>query len=136
MAMNEPVGEPPGIVQIRSRFSVTVTAERLEALLKQNGVKVFARIDFGADATRAGLQLRPEVLLIFGNPKAGTPLMVAHPIAGLDLPLKALFWEDADGHCVVAYNDPRYITERHALPAALAANLAAATPLIERACHE
>ena len=83
-----------GIVRLQSHRSVADTVDRLEALLKERGVIVFARIDFSGDAAKAGLTMRPEQLLIFGNPKAGTALMQAAPIAGLDLPLKALVWED------------------------------------------
>jgi len=96
-------------------------------------VLIFARIDFAADAARAGLTMRPEQLLIFGNPKAGTPLMQAQPLAGLDLPVKALIFEDSDGSTWLAWNDPQYVIGRHGLPASLAANLAAVVPLIERA---
>jgi len=125
-----------GITRITSTHSVAQTMERLESLLKERGVMIFARIDFSGDAARAGLSLRPEQLLIFGNPKAGTPLMQSVPAAGLDLPLKALVWEDAEGHTQIAYNDPHYIIRRHGLDAALAANLAAVVPLIERAGQE
>lgn len=124
-----------GIVKISSAHSVAVTTDRIEALLKERGIIVFARIDFSADASRAGLSMRPEQLLIFGNPKAGTPLMVAAPEAGLDLPLKALVWEDAEGHTWIAYNDPQYVVRRHGLASALSANLAAAVPLLERAAQ-
>lgn len=125
-----------GITRIASQHSVTTTLERLESLLKERGVMVFARIDFSGDAARAGLTMRPEQMLIFGNPKAGTPLMQSAPAAGLDLPLKALVWQDASGQTQVAYNDPQYIIRRHGLDAALAANLAAVVPLIERAAGE
>jgi uncharacterized protein (DUF302 family) len=125
-----------GITRITSRHGVAETMERLESLLKERGVKIFARIDFSGDAAHAGLTLRPEQMLIFGNPKAGTPLMQSVPAAGLDLPLKALVWEDAEGGTQVAYNDPQYIIRRHGLDAALAANLAAVLPLIERATLE
>ena len=125
-----------GITRITSTHSVAQTMERLESLLKERGVMIFARIDFSGDAARAGLNLRPEQMLIFGNPKAGTPLMQSVPAAGLDLPLKALVWEDAEGHTQIAYNDPHYIIRRHGLDAALAANLAAVVPLIERAAQE
>jgi len=125
-----------GITRMRSAHSVAQTVQRLESLLKERGVMIFARIDFSGDAARAGLSLRPEQLLIFGNPKAGTPLMQSVPAAGLDLPLKALVWEDAEGHTQIAYNDPHYIIRRHGLDAALAANLAAVVPLIERAAQE
>jgi len=121
------------LVVLASSHSVSGTIDRLEQLLKERGVLVFARIDFSADAARAGLQLPAEQLLVFGNPKAGTPLMVADPAAGIDLPLKALAWEASDGKTWLAYNDPAYVIERHGLPAALAANLAAVVPLIERA---
>ena len=121
-----------GIRQISSQHSVPATLERLETLLKERGVMIFARIDFSGDAARAGLTLRPEQMLIFGNPKAGTPLMQSIPAAGLDLPLKALIWEDAEGRTQIAYNDPQYILRRHGLDPALAANLAAVVPLIER----
>ena len=125
-----------GITRMRSAHSVAQTVQRLESLLKERGVMIFARIDFSGDAARAGLTLREEQMLIFGNPKAGTPLMQSVPAAGLDLPLKALVWEDAEGHTQIAYNDPHYIIRRHGLDAALAANLAAVVPLIERAGQE
>jgi uncharacterized protein (DUF302 family) len=125
-----------GITRISSPHSVPQTVERLESLLKERGIMIFARIDFSGDAARAGLTMPPEQMLIFGNPKAGTPLMQSVPAAGLDLPLKALVWEDAAGHTQIAYNDPQYIIRRHGLDAALAANLAAVVPLIERAARD
>jgi uncharacterized protein (DUF302 family) len=125
-----------GIVRIPSQHSVAVTVQRLESLLKERGIIVFARIDFSGDAGRAGLAMRSEQLLVFGNPKAGTPLMLAAPTAGLDLPLKALVWEDPEGKVWLAYNDPQYVVRRHALAPALAANLAAAVPILESAAKE
>jgi uncharacterized protein (DUF302 family) len=125
-----------GLVQLESRHSTAITAQRLEALLSKAGVRIFARIDFGADAIAAGLEMHPELLLIFGNPKAGTPLMIEHPSVGIDLPLKALLWEDAEGRSWLAYNDPSYIVQRHSVRPELATNLAAAVPLLERACRE
>jgi uncharacterized protein (DUF302 family) len=125
-----------GVTRISSRHPVAQTMERLESRLRERGVMIFARIDFSGDAARAGLTMRPEQMLIFGNPKAGTPLMQSVPAAGLDLPLKALIWEDAEGHTQIAYNDPQYIIRRHGLDAALAANLAAVVPLIERAARD
>ena len=122
-----------GIVRIASSHSVGVTMDRLESLLKERGIIVFARIDFSGDAARAGLTLRPEQLLIFGNPKAGTPLMQAAATAGLDLPLKALIWEDADGKTWLAYNTPQYVLRRHGLASTLSTNLAAVVPILERA---
>lgn len=133
--MSSPTASDTGVVRIASAHSVPETAARLEALLKERGVLIFARIDFSGDAARAGLELRPEQMLIFGNPQAGTPLMQAQALAGLDLPLKALIFEDAAGKAWIAWNDPQYIVHRHALPATLAANLAAVVPLIERAAQ-
>lgn len=124
-----------GVVRIASRHSVADTVDRLAGLLLERAILVFARIDFSGDAAKAGLTMRPEQLLIFGNPKAGTPLMTAEPAAGLDLPLKALVWEDAAGKTWIAYNDPAYIVQRHGLNPALAANLAAVVPLLEQAGH-
>jgi uncharacterized protein (DUF302 family) len=133
--MNSSAASESGVVRIASSHPVGETRARLEGLLEERGVVIFARIDFSGDAGRAGLSMRPEQMLIFGNPKAGTPLMQSEPLAGLDLPLKALIFEDASGRAWIAYNDPQYIVRRHALPAALAANLAAVTPLIERAAQ-
>ncbi|HTW38035.1 MAG TPA: DUF302 domain-containing protein [Steroidobacteraceae bacterium] len=126
-------GEIPGLVRLPSQHSVAATIDRLEASLKQRGILVFARIDFSGDAARAGLDMQPEQMLVFGNPKAGTPLMLQVPAAGLDLPLKALAWNDAEGKVWLAYNDPQYIVRRFGIAAALAANLAAVVPLIEAA---
>jgi uncharacterized protein (DUF302 family) len=124
-----------GLIRRESRHPPAITIHRLETLLTEKGVKIFARIDFSGDAQAAGLALRPELMLIFGNPKAGTPLMVEQPTAGIDLPLKVLAWEDAAGKSWVAFNDPGYIIARHGLTGSLAQNLAAVMPLIEKACH-
>ena len=125
-----------GIIRIPSRHTVAKTMERLQTLLKERGILVFAHIDFSGDAARAGLGMRPEQMLIFGNPKAGTPLMVESPVAGLDLPLKALAWEDAEGKTLGRLQ--RSAVHRappRPLPA-LAANLAAATPIVALAAGE
>ncbi|HEY6515508.1 MAG TPA: DUF302 domain-containing protein [Steroidobacteraceae bacterium] len=131
-----PATDVSGLVKLQSQHPVSTTIDRLEALLKERAILVFARIDFSGDAERAGLKMPAEQMLIFGNPKAGTPLMVAAPAAGIDLPLKMLAWETPDGKVWAAYNDPQYVVQRHRLPAALAANLAAIVPLIERAAGE
>jgi uncharacterized protein (DUF302 family) len=123
------------IIRFRISHNVAEAVEKLEQILHAHDVTIFARIDFSGDAARAGLSLREEQMLIFGNPKAGTPLMQSVPAAGLDLPLKVLVWEDAEGRTQIAYNDPQYIIRRHGLDAALAANLAAVVPLIERAAR-
>jgi uncharacterized protein (DUF302 family) len=107
--------------------------ERLKSKLLEKGVLVFAHIDFAADAERLGLSLRPEQLLIFGNPKAGTPLMARNPGIGLDLPLKALAYENADGSVTVSYNDPEYLVARHGLDSSMAQNLKGVLPLIAAA---
>ena len=122
-----------GVVRIRSSHDMDATVARLVALFTERGIRLFARIDFAADAAAAGLALRPEQLLIFGNPKAGTPLLAAAPTVGLDLPLKALVWEDADGVTWIAHDDPAYIIRRHAVPDSLEKNIAGAAALIAEA---
>jgi uncharacterized protein (DUF302 family) len=104
-----------GLTTIRSRSSVKATIDRLEASLKAGGVIVFARIDHAAGAISVGMSLRPTELLIFGNPKGGTPLMQANQTIGIDLPLKVLAWEDASGGVWVTYNDPAWLAARHEL---------------------
>ena len=122
-----------GMGLIASAHGVAETVRRLESLLQAKGILLFANIDFSADAARAGLSLRPERLLIFGNPKAGTPLMQQKASVGLDLPLKALVFEDAAGETWIAYNEPDYLVRRHGVEPALKANLAALIPLLETA---
>jgi uncharacterized protein (DUF302 family) len=122
-----------GLIRIASQHGVVETLDRLERLLKERGLMIFARIDFSGDAARAGLTMRPEQMLLFGNPKAGTPLMQAAPTCGIDLPLKALAWEDTDGKTWVAYNSADYVTARHGLAPALGGALMAAVPLLEAA---
>jgi uncharacterized protein (DUF302 family) len=124
-----------GFVQIASSYSVAETVERLETRLTEHNITIFARLDFAADAARVGLDMRPERMLIFGNPKAGTPLMQAVPASGLDLPLKVLVWQDAQGSTWVAYNRPEYIVARHGLPSGMTANLAGVIPLVEGAAR-
>ena len=105
-----------GIIDLPCKQSVAQTAEKLEALLKSKGLKVFARIDQAAEAKAVGLEMRPMMLFIFGNPQAGTPLMVQHPSLAMDLPLKALVWESADGKVWLSYNSPEFLQQRHGLP--------------------
>ena len=113
-----------GIVSIPSAHSVAQTVARLEATLQAKGVKLFSLIDHSGEAEKAGLPMRPTKLLIFGNPKAGTPLMIAAPTSALDLPLKILVWEDAAGQAWIAYNSPAYLQARHGLPPDLLQNIA------------
>jgi uncharacterized protein (DUF302 family) len=102
-----------GMVVAKSPKSVKDTMDRLEKIVKQRGLNVFARIDHAAGASKAGKSLRPTELLIFGNPKGGTPLMACAQTAGIDLPLKALVWEDVSRQVWIGYNDPAYIARRH-----------------------
>jgi uncharacterized protein (DUF302 family)/uncharacterized membrane protein YidH (DUF202 family) len=113
-----------GIVTIPSRHSVDETVERFENVLHAKGVKLFAAIDHSGEAEKAGMQMPPTRLLIFGNPKAGTPLMIASPSVAIDLPLKVLVWEGADGNAWISYNDPAYLQARHRLPQELVQNIA------------
>ena len=131
--MTDSAAFPAGMIVLTSAHSVANTMARLESLLKEKNVLIFARIDFSGDAARAGLELRPEQMLIFGNPKGGTPLMAQQPTVGLDLPLKALVWQDSDGKTWLGYNDPKYIVQRHGVDEALQKNLAAVIPLLESA---
>jgi uncharacterized protein (DUF302 family) len=107
-----------GLVTITTKYSVGEALDRLEAALKAKGVKIFARIDHAAGAVSVGMKLRPTQALIFGNPKAGTPLMQANQTIGLDLPLKILSWEDDAGRVWLTYNDPNWLARRHHLDAA------------------
>jgi uncharacterized protein (DUF302 family) len=105
-----------GLTTIRSGYGPTETMARLEADVKAKGMTVFAHVDHAAGAAAAGLPLRPTDLLIFGNAKGGTPLMQSVQTIGIDLPLKALVWQDASGETWLSYNDPAWVAKRHALP--------------------
>jgi uncharacterized protein (DUF302 family) len=113
-----------GIVNKASTHSVEQTVEALTNILKSKGVAVFALIDHSGEAEKVGLKMRPTKLLIFGNPKAGTPLMLASPSTAIDLPLKLLVWEDSQGKVWISYNSPEYLKERHGLPQELMQNIA------------
>src|SRR3989440_6937933 len=102
-----------GLTSIRSRFGPKETMDRLESEVRARGMTVFARIDHAAGAAQVGLTLRPTELIIFGNARGGTPLMQASQTAGIDLPLKALVWEDASGKTWLSYNEPSWIVQRH-----------------------
>jgi uncharacterized protein (DUF302 family) len=107
----------PGLTTIQSSFGPKDTMNRLEAAVQAKGMTVFARIDHAAGATAAGLSLRPTEVLIFGNAKGGTPLMNSIQTIGLDLPLKALVWQDASGDTWLSYNDPAWLAKRHGVGA-------------------
>lgn len=127
--------EGNGIVTIASAQGAIATADKLEALIRARGLILFARIDFSGDAARAGLSMPPSQLLVFGNPQAGTPLMQAAPTAALDLPLKVLAWEDADGRAWLSYNATEYLRERHGLDAGLMKPVSGVAVLAEAAAH-
>ena len=122
-----------GLLHVASPHSVPETLNRLESVLQSHGLTVFARVNHSGEAQKVGLTMRPTRLLIFGSPKAGTPLMVARPSIAIDLPLKALAWEDADGKVWLSYNSPQYLKERHGLPEDLWKNIAGIGPLIHQA---
>jgi len=122
-----------GMIDVPSRYSVIETLSRLESVLKEKGVMVFARVDHSGEATKVGLEMRPTQLVIFGSPKAGTPLMVATPSLAIDLPLKALAWQDEQGKVWLSYNSPEYLQQRHGIPADLLKNIAGVGALIQKA---
>jgi uncharacterized protein (DUF302 family) len=107
-----------------SNHSVEETLEKLKRILQAKGVTLFATVDHSGEAEKVGLKMRPTKLAIFGNPKAGTPVMLAAPSSAIDLPLKILIWEDADGKVWVSYNSPKYLQERHGWPPELLRNIA------------
>jgi uncharacterized protein (DUF302 family) len=122
-----------GLIRIASRYSVTETMEKLETLLQSKGLKIFARIDHSGEAAKVGLEMHPTQVLLFGGPKAGTPVMLAAPSVAIDLPLKALVAEDDQGKVWITYNSPEYLQQRHGVPADLVKNLAGAGALLEKA---
>lgn len=105
-----------GLVALKSPYSPQETMQRLETVVKARGLNVFARIDHTAGAAKVGMPLRPTELLIFGHPKGGTPFMQCAQTVGIDLPLKALVWEDESSQVWIGYNDPKFIAQRHGVP--------------------
>ena len=122
-----------GITKRESRYSVPQTLDRLEAVLKERGITVFARIDHAGEATKVGLNLPPTQVLVFGNPRSGTPLMVAHPTIAIDLPMKALAWQDSAGKVWIGFNSADYMKKRHELTDEQAKSLAVVGALIDAA---
>jgi uncharacterized protein (DUF302 family) len=122
-----------GIIDIPSNHSVDQTVERLKGILEAKGVTIFALVDHNGEAEKAGLKLRPTKLLIFGSPKAGTPVMLAAPSIAIDLPLKILIWEDGQGKVWVSYNSPAYLQERHGVPQELLQSIAVVETLAAKA---
>jgi len=122
-----------GIVDTPSNHTVEKTVERLQHLLNDKGITVFALIDHSAEAAKVGMKMRPTHLLIFGNPQAGTPLMLAAPSSAIDLPLKILVWEDEHRKVWISYNSASYLKERHGLPDKLMSNIAVVLTLAAQA---
>lgn len=116
LLMAVPLFALDGLVTAKSAVSVKQTMDRLETLVQKKGLKVFARIDHAKGAASVGKTLRPTELLIFGNPQGGTPFMECAQTVGIDLPLKALVWQDAAGQVWLGYNDPEFLAQRHAVP--------------------
>src|SRR5271169_4129557 len=125
------VQKEKGIVKIPSHHSVDETVDKLKTILKSKGVKLFALVDHSGEAEKAGLKMPPTKLLIFGNPKGGTPLMLAAPSAAIDLPLKILVAEDSQGKVWIFYNSSEYLKARHDLPQNLLPNIAVVETLAE-----
>jgi uncharacterized protein (DUF302 family) len=122
-----------GMVHRSSPYCVDETLERLGSVLKALGIPILANIDHSGGAAAMGLTMKPTKLVIFGNAKAGTPLMLAAPTLALDLPMKALVWEDGEGKVWVSYNTPEYLQERHGFPAELKANIAGIRMIVDEA---
>jgi uncharacterized protein (DUF302 family) len=131
----DPVEKGEGIVTIASRHSVDETVEKLKGILQAKGVMIFAVVDHSGEAAKVGLTMPPTKLVIFGNPKAGTPLMLASPSTAIDLPLKILVAQDAHGKVWVSYNSPDYLAARHGLPQNLLPNIAVVGALAEKAAE-
>jgi uncharacterized protein (DUF302 family) len=124
-----------GIIQVPSHHSVEETAQRLKEILKAKGVALFALVDHSGEAEKAGMSMPATKLLIFGNPKAGTPVMLAAPTSAIDLPLKILIAEDGQGRVWVSYNSPAYLQGRHGVPAELVAKIAIVEALAAQAAE-
>jgi uncharacterized protein (DUF302 family) len=131
--MSSSVTKAMGIVDRPSNHSVDETVDRLKAILKSKGITLFALVDHSGEAEKAGMKMPPTKLLIFGNPKGGTPLMLAAPSVAIDLPLKILVRQDAQGKVWLSYNSPEYLVQRHGLPPYLTKNIAVVEELAAKA---
>ena len=121
-----------GMVHLSSPYSFAETLKRLESLLQAQNMTEFCRIDHSGEAEKAGQKMNPAQVVIFGNPKGGTPLMIAAPTIAIDLPLKALIWEDAEGKVWVSYNSAEYLKDRHHVPEELVKNIAGIGSLLQK----
>jgi uncharacterized protein (DUF302 family) len=122
-----------GMIHLRSPYAVSETIRRLEAALHSKNVTVFARVDHSGEAEKVGMKMPPTQLIIFGSPKAGTPLMIAAPTVAIDLPLKALAWEDMEGQVWLSYNSAEYLKSRHGFPDELMKNIDGIGTLLKKA---
>jgi uncharacterized protein (DUF302 family) len=127
--------EANGLVTLLSNQSVEQTVEKIQQLLAARGVQLFALVDHSGEAEKAGFSMLPTKLLIFGSPKAGTPVMLAAPSAAIDLPLKILVWQDSSGKAWISYNSVEYLRERHGIPPELMTNLAVVDMLAAKAAE-
>jgi uncharacterized protein (DUF302 family) len=125
-----------GLIDIPSSHSVDETVTKLEGILQAKGITLFALVDHSGEAAKAGMKMHPTKLLIFGNPRAGTPVMLAAPSSAIDLPLKILVWEDDQGKVWITYNSPTYLQTRHNLPADLLQQIAVIEPLAKTAAQQ
>ena len=133
LAAVNPLKKKNGIVDVPSNHSVDETVERVKGILQSKGVALFALIDHSGEAEKVGMKMPPTKLLIFGNPKGGTPLMLAAPSVAIDLPLKILVWQDGQGKVWLSYNSPEYLRARHGLPQDLLQNIAVVETLAAKA---
>jgi uncharacterized protein (DUF302 family) len=124
-----------GLIDIPSNHAVDETVTKLEGILQAKGITLFALVDHSGEAAKAGMKMRPTKLLIFGNPRAGTPVMLAAPSSAIDLPLKILVWEDDQGKVWITYNSPSYLQERHNLRSELLPNIAVIETLAAKAAE-
>jgi uncharacterized protein (DUF302 family) len=124
-----------GIIDKLSNHSVDETVEKLKGIFESKGVTLFAMVDHSGEAAKVGMNMRPTKLVIFGSPKGGTPLMLAAPRSAIDLPLKILVWEDAEGKVWVSYNSASYLQQRHGFPAELQENIAVVETLAAKAAE-
>jgi uncharacterized protein (DUF302 family) len=122
-----------GMIHVSSSYSVPETLQRVESILRAKNLKIFARIDHSGEAEKVGLAMRPTQLIIFGSPKAGTPMMIASPTLAIDLPLKALVWQDAEEKVWISYNGPNYLKQRHNISDELLKNISGVGALLEKA---
>jgi uncharacterized protein (DUF302 family) len=132
---DNPVQKKNGIINVFSNHSVDQTVDKLKGILQSKGITLFAVVDHSGEAAKVGIKMPPTKLLIFGNPKGGTPPMLAAPSIALDLPLKILVWEDSQGKVWLSYNSPEYLKERHSLPQSLVQNISAVKALANSAAE-